>query len=536
MTYTPPDPPDPVTVQVVDVNDTSWTGSGLTDGELPFANVVSITRTKNQVGECIIEFPRHAYTRDDVHVFADDSGTGDYHLIKVTRNGIVRFLGPAVVADGDSSSAGKITLHCRSFEWPLWQRYLDAQRTNELTNPSFETGDDTGWSAGVNLTTDEVTTADAIRGTHSERVGFTTDLTDGYKPQTVTITGTGIGTFVTVVGYFNIESVTGHALDRRGLYVEARESGVFKTNNYYAIDEATPIGHWIRAKTTIAVPPNTTWDLEIRLYGVNGTILWDDLQVVAMQSISTATLTGDTSTPVDVSDIVGLIHAFVQNPTFGKSDLNIGLDNPTIGVKEVKHIQWSDHISWPDQMAEWLERDDCFDYSVRNSTQELVLHTPVQGTDRRATVTLTFPGDITSFDFTEDGGSTITDDTELLTDTGDGPDREEGHFADATLVGGLTLQSVNSAPPKSEPSSLTPIARDKVNRARRPGMHFTLRLRGAALHSGTPWDELLGIWDAVTLDIACGWITTSGFGRIASITEYPRNRLLELTLDVAIPA
>lgn len=523
------------------------TVEGTLHKSVPLLDIESITRTHNAPREAIVSFPRSSYTRDDIHIFAKDDGTGDLHEIQLIRNDVVRFWGPAVQAEGSSTDPA-ITMHCRDPLWYLTRRFLDAQRTNLLDNPSFETGDDTSWTSVGSLDTDEVTNADSVRGAYSLHLESSTPLGDIFKRQSVSVTGTGIGTFVTVVAYFKIiGSLTGHALDRRGLYVEARESGVFKTNNYYAIDEATDTGDWIRATTTIQVPPNTTWDLDVRLYSPPGEIRWDDTQEVAMQSISTASITGNTHTPVDLSALVELILDFVQDPSVGKSDLNIGLDNPTIGVKAVKHIQWADHIAWWDQMSEWLDRNDCFDISLRNTdatTRELVLYPGHQGTDRRGDFTIFFTdipsemGDrnVVSYTFTEDGGGVVTDDTELLQDTGDGPDREEGHYADASLVGGVTLQAVNAAPPRAEPASLNPIARDKVNQARRPAQLLTFTLKGEQIAPGTgqPWDELLGLGDICDFAVHNGWTTIdAAFGRISQIVEYPRTRKLEVTIATA---
>lgn len=536
------DPPagwPPWTKRVVTISGTIATA-------IPLSNVQSITRTHNQPREAIVTFPKSAYTRDQVHVFAKDDGTGDLHEIQLIRNGVVRFWGPAVEAEAGSGD-GAVTLHCRDPLWYLLRRFLDAQRTNLLTNPSFETGTATGWT-DVGALTSTVTTDDAVRGIYSLRLASSTDLGDIFEEQTISVEGTGVGTLVTIVAYFHIESITGHALDRRGLYVEGRLSGVFQTNDYYPIDEATPTDDWIRATCKIEVPPFTTWDLNIRFYSPPGSILWDDGQAVAMQSISTASLTGSLHERVDVAAIVELLMGFIQNPTFGKSDLNIGLDNPTIGIKQAKHIQWAQHISWFDQMSEWLNRDDTMDYALRNTDathRDLVLYPGHQGTDRRGDFTIKFiarsdhaayPGNVVSYKFTEDGGGTVTDDTELEQDTGDGPDREEGHYADASLIGGLILQSVNSAPTNAEPASLNPIARDVVNRNRRPAQLFVFTLKGEQIApgSGQPWDELLGLGDICDFQVVDGWTTVDGFGRIAKLVEYPRTRLLEVTIATAL--
>lgn len=515
---------------VVDVVDV--VGTVITN--LPLAWCESVTRTKNVPDQFVVHFPKHAYDRDTVHVFADDSGSGDLHEIRVMRGSRVLAWGPAISADW-TSSQGVVTLQCRGVDYYLTRRYIDGQRTNLLTNPSFETGDETGWTA-VGSVTDSVTTDDAIRGTYSLRLASVTPLGDIFEEQNVTVTGTGVGTFITVSGYFKLESVGGHALNRRGLYVEGVESGVVKANNYFAIDESTATGVWIRAKTTIQVPALTTWDLNVRLYSPPGSILWDDLQVVAMQSVSTAALTGSVSTPADVADIVGLIHDFVQDPTYGHSDVNIGLDNPTVGVAQVKHIQWASHIRWSDQMSEWFNRGDCFDYSVvyTETTRTLTLHVPEQGVDRTGFggTSLVYPaGNVASYTGAEDGDATITDDTELDQDTGDGPDREEGHYADASQIGGLTLQAVNSAPLGAEINSLDPLATEQVASARRPALLYTFTVVD---QDGTAYDDLLGVGDLVDFGVTDGWATMLGSGRISQIVEYPSNRHLEVTVVKAM--
>jgi hypothetical protein len=510
---------------VVDLVNTS--GTSITS--LTNARCLSVTRQKNVPDKATIIFPKAEYSRDDVHVFTDDTGTGDLHEIRVMRDDRVIFWGPAIQADANSHD-GHVTLTCVGVDYYLTRRYIDAQRTNLATNGSLETGDETGWTFTGSMT-HAVTTDDAVRGTHSERLTSLTPLGDIFMHQTVTITGTGVGTVVTVSAWFKIESIGGHALDRRGLYVEGIESGVFKTNNAFYIDEHMPVGTFQRATTNIRVPPLTTWTLDIRQYSPPGSILWDELEIVEMQSVSTAGITGDTTTPVDVGEIVGLIHAFVQNPTYGKSDVNIDLDNPTVGVKQVKHIQWASHTNWRDQMAEWINAG-YFDYSMVNTetTRTLVLHVPKQGVDRTSgggAVTLTYPGNVASYTVVEDGNSTVSDDTELDQNTGTGPDREEGHFADSTQIGGLTLQAVNAAPTQTAIAALDPLAAEEVDKSRRPPLLYTFTLTNK---DGTNYDELLGLGDQVLLATTDGWSTMDGNGTITQIVETPATRNMQVTV------
>lgn len=496
------------------------------------ARCESITRTKNQPARAVVKFPKGAYTRDDVHLFADDSGTGDLHEIQIVRGGIVRFWGPAIGATLDSHD-GMVSLDCRGVDWYLNRRFLDGERTNFLDNPSFETGDETSWSA-VGSMTHTVINTDAVRGTYSLQLESITPLGDIYESQTQSIHAGGVGDVITIVFYFKIiGSLGGHALDRRGLYVEGTVSGVVQANNYYPIDEATPTGVWIRASTTIYVPPFATWDVETRLYSPPGTIIWDDGQNVAFDSIGSNGLTGDTFTPVDVSRLVELFVGFLQTGP-GKSDLNIGTDTTDTGVLQVKQVQWADHVSWPDQLSEWIDRDDCFDYSMvyTSTTRDFTMHVPQQGVDRRSgggAVTLTFPADnVSSYTFAEDGAGTVTDDVELEQDTGNGPDREEGHYADTSLVGGLVLQSVSSAPTGAEPGSLDPIARETVNKNRRPAVLYTFVVTKDG--AGDYYDEILDLGDICNFDVTDGWATLAGHGAITQLVEYPANRRLEVTM------
>lgn len=521
---------DPLSIRVVSMQGVPHTASGLTGGRLELAHVESIKRNLNEPDECVIVFPKHAYDRADVHIFADDSGSGDAHEIQVIRNGKVRFWGPAVMADTNSDD-GTVTMHCRSVDWYLSRRFIDGQRDNLMVNPSFETGTFFGWAAQGALTR-TIVTSDVLRGDYAARLVSATDLGDIFQTQSVVVTGNGVGTLITVVSYFKLESISGHALDRRGLYVEGVQNGVVKANDFYPIDEATPVGEWTRAKCRIQVPANTTWTLRIRQYSPPGSILWDDGQAVAMQSVSTAGLTGSVTEPVDISRIVKQIMQHVQSPAVGKSRLYIGTDVETVGETQVKHIQWADHISWPDQMAEWLERDDCFDYGMRytTTTRTLEMHVPTRGVDRTNTVELVYGpgGNVAGYTFEEDGGGTITDATILADDTGTGADREEGHANDTDQLGGITLQSVEAAPQRTEVNSLDPIAREKLNNAKRPAQLLTLEVvnRGSV-----EYDELLGVGDTVSYEVPDGWVTVAGEGRIVSIEEFPRTRRCKVTLN-----
>jgi hypothetical protein len=263
-----------------------------------------------------------------------------------------------------------------------------------------------------------------------------------------------------------------------------------------------------------------------------GSILWDAVQVVAMESVSTAQITGSATDEVDIADIVGLLVSHAQRADVGKSNVNIGYASAPTGKTAVKHYQYADHVQFDEAVREFVDRDDVGDSSVvyaavangTSGTRTFTLHTPRKGSDLSGSVTLEFPGNIADYRYQRDGSTVVTRATIL--GEGDGPDREEGEYSDASAIGGLTLQDVRSSPPKTQINSLVPLATDVVNNWREPADVIQV-----TVVTDPDLIDTVDVGDVVQVEIADGYVTISDTYRIVEWQLTCASDVLDLTLN-----
>lgn len=492
----------------------------------------TITRTLNEPDKATMSWPKHAYPASALPVLGGPSASipSGAAEVQIFRDTTLEFWGPIVSVDA-SGDDGAVTADLVGVDWYLLRRFIDGARTNLVTNPSFESGT-TGWTAANCTAT--ATTDTKILGNQSVRLSSPTN-TDAHLHQSFSVTGTAIGTLLTCVGYFMLESITGAALESRGLYIEGSQASVIRDSDFYAIDDATPVEQWTRAEITIWVPPLETWTIDVRLYNPPGVILWDAIQVVAMESVSTAAITGNPYDEVEISDIFALLVDHVQREAVGKSNVNIGYSGATTGVTAVKHYQYADHIQFDEAIHEFIDRDDTADVSVvysaaangTSGTRTYTLHAPQKGTDLSGSVTLTFPGNIANYRFQRDGSSVVTRATVL--GEGDGPDREEGEYADASQIGGLILQDVKAAPQRTQINSLLPQATDIVRQLREP-----VDVLEVSLVPSPDLVNTIALGDTIDLSLTDGYVTKTGDYRIVAWELECRTDKLTLTLNKVV--
>lgn len=445
------------------------------DGILDLASLESVTWTKNQPTEYAFFFPKPAYDEDTLPVWGNDTRVVELQIWDC-RPGVpldtavdqLFTWGPIVDmqtagSDGAMHGTGK-DVSTYLFVPP---RYIDGPRPNRLSNPSFETGDTTDWTDGGAITA-TVTTDWAEEGIYALRVVSSTPFGDIHEHQTISVDGLELGRLITVVAYYKIESFTAPAYAGRGLFVVATESGTVVAQAVHKIDGTPTIGIPQRAEVTLQVPPNKTWDLDIRLYAPEGSTLWDATQAVEMDSVSTA------GAEESLEHLCRLIILHVQDGAVEKSDVFITTDSGAdAGPKVAKVWQWADHIACDGPIREFVERDDGIDWAMRfdPDTGERLFETfyPRRGTDyTTGDVHLLFGpgGNLADYRWQRDGMAAVTLATVL--GDGDGPDREEGFYADASHIGGLTIESVSAAPTGTAVNSLLPMARAKVTGANDP--------------------------------------------------------------------
>jgi len=513
--------PPPYAVQMTDIY-------GAVTTSLTLAVAQTITRTINEPDQATFLFPRNAYTTAQVPVLGTAAGQRE---AQIYRDSDLMFWGP-VVSAGTDSSGGAVECACAGVDWYLQKRAIDGARTNRLTNASFESDGSWAASAPVAFT---YTTATKALGTRAASMVCNTQGAEAHISQSFVEVAGVIGTYLTVAAWlFVADGLTVYAdrpFDGRGLFVEGVEGGIVQDYRSVMIDNDTPKSQWVRVETGIWVPPNRTWTINVRLYCPKGTIYWDAVQVVAMESVSTAGLTGSTTDEVDIARIVDMLVAHAQNTAPGKSDLHLGTHCPPTGKTAAKHYQYADHVQFDRAVAEFVDRGDVADVSVAitPTTRSYTVHPVRKGTDRSSTVTLTYGGNMAKYRLTSDGAGVVTRATVM--GDGDGPDREEGEVADATNVGGLILQAISQAPPKTAIYSLEPLAQSVVDAQGAAGVPAIIE---ADIKPSADLAHTLTTGDLVTVAITDGWVVVAGVYRIVRWHLDCLTSLLTVTLNAEI--
>jgi hypothetical protein len=263
------------------------------------------------------------------------------------------------------------------------------------------------------------------------------------------------------------------------------------------------------------------------LYAPEGSIVWDSVELVEPSSLAIAPGAGE-----DVGYTANRLVQFGQDSTYGKSDKQIGTTTAvTTGTLFYfpRAWQWVDKTPLDTALGEIVALG-VFDYSIELTATGSTFtgHTPSKGSDLTASVTLTFPAPaspgagvygIASYEFDGDNDAVETDST-ILGD-GDGPDREEGHASDTSVVD-MVLEGVDSAAPGTTIDMLDPLANARLDRLKRPVESITVVTKGAVpVETG----------DRITLALADGVIDRSGTWRVVSGKRIPKTSNLSLTLN-----
>jgi hypothetical protein len=485
--------------------------------------------TQNAPDEYQLHFPKGAYAMTDVGALVNSANA--ITEIQVYRNNDLLTWGPVVQLQAGGGDAA-VTLHGQGADWYLKRRFIDGEITNLLTNGDFESGT-SGWtsvtSGGGTISSD---TSKYQVGTHSIKIVGATGG-DNELRQRISVPPNGVGNLMTLGGWFFIDTFNGPNNLFVGLYMEGFKNGVSQGNNYFPIDSATPRGQWYKtsqfAPITMWVPPNEEWQFDIRVFGINGTIYWDEIKFVPMYSTSTSGITHSATDQTDIANIVKLIVSAVQtNP--GKSGVNIGSNTATTGITQVRAYQWVDHVQFDTAINEFIQRDDGIDYFMdyTPTTRTFTTTAGKRGVDRTGSITLKFvAGDTTSncvdYKFSEDAGHTITRQVVLGEDNG--PDREQGDATNATSTGGIVLEDVRQAPQLTKVGSLQPIARERLARYGTRPHTITMLVKGSSGLIPT-----LKCGDFVVVDISDGFVSVNANYRIQMMELDCKTNILAVTL------
>lgn len=528
------------------------------------------TRTMNAPDECELSFPKGGdgvgLTSDDIDVLV--TGGNLYELqVYDTANARGVFWGPVISITG-SGDDGSIHVKCAGVDWYLMRRFLDGTVTQYLSNEQFESDftdwtDQTGGTVGGGPSSTFVIDTDRVfLGEKSAKLAATGTgggafVSDQFVEQTVSITAGTLGLALVLSGWFYILPGTTYepALEGRGLYVETRNGSTFVANNYYPIDEGDIVGVWTKtAEVVISIPASTTYNVNVRAYAGNaGTIWWDDIKLVQFDSVGFVDETGDENVALDIGTLVCHLVDFLQDTTFGKSDVNIATEAATVGQTVTKTYQFSDHVQFDQALEEYTERDGGdggIDYAIEydwiGGTRTFKNYAGKRGTDRSADISLTFPyafdqvggfGNVANYRFSKDGGNCITRQTVLGEDNG--PDREEWIVVDTSLLDGLILEDVKQCPQNAEVRSIPGEATARIGLFRSPPVALEVDVVGNAI-VGTDGIKLgydlfghdLAPGDLVAVGVVDGYVTIEQTMRVFKMKLDHRTLVTTVTLSV----
>lgn len=449
----------------------------------------------------------HAIERE-VQVWLDGSlVAGDGWVVPIT---------PEATIDGGTDVC---EFECRGLQWYLDRRFIgDAERHDYLDGRGdFETAlAFADWTiVGTTATRDN---GHPTTGGWAAKLVQAAAGTDTYIALTVSITAPSVGAWMTVAGWFFAEAAgwVGEAAGKRGLFIGRKVAGNIVEFDFAELntgqDEGVPLGERQRRKVGIQIPPNATEDIEIRLYSPGGTVWWDTVRLVAMDSLSFP----DT----DQATIGDAIVAHLQDAAYGKSDLLIGRDAPATGRKRTIHYQHAEHANGGRALSEFAELDDGYDSSIviDPDSRTWTVHYPRKGTVRAAVAW----SELVRVRWVPVEGEQAASSIVMMGDS-DGPDREEGAYIDPLAYGGVTLEEVLSAEPSTDVDRLDGLAAEQGRiraTARRLEVTFGPGLRIGSLLVGDTFDgpaathgevDISGTWRVVetSLDLLTRCITAS---------------------------
>lgn len=365
--------------------------------------------------------------------------------VQVWRNGSLLADGGWVVpitpesrVDGHTDT---VEFECRGLFWHLDRRFFgDADRRDYLDGAGLFEGASIAPFTATG-TTASLDTTRKVNGAASAKLVQAAAGTDTYIARSVSIAAGGVGALMTVAGWFFASSTgwVGEASGGRGLFLQRSVGGVVQDFDFAELnngeDEGVPLDVWQRREVEVHIPPNTTEDIEVRLYSPGGSIWWDEVTLTAMDSVSFY--------ETDQATIADGIVVHAQDAAYGKSDLNIGRTTPATGITRDRHYQHAEHPNIGRSLAEFTTLDDGFDQSIAltPTMRTYTLHYPRKGTARAA---LSWD-EIVRVRWVPVEGEQAANSIVVLGD-GDGPDREEGAAVDTSAFGGVTLEEVIAAP------------------------------------------------------------------------------------------
>jgi hypothetical protein len=453
-----------------------------------------------------------------------------------------------------------LAVTARGVLWYLTRRNIGkASRTNHVINGDFETGL-TGWRIGalspfepLANRTDSVYSATnptdrAVTGTRSLRLAQPDSGVPRYGIQasqffvwTADAVSTPEGDVWTLVARCFIPSNgwagpppdgCGIRLDRfsttETISTQPEGGGPVETlpkpieSVQADIDDSTPRDVWNRLEVTLRSPVTGQPEFVQITLGCpvgDGGIYWDR---VALSLDEGLRFHG-----VDQAVIADTLVHHLQDPAYGKSDLNLGTDMPATGVLRDRTYLHHEHLNGFDAITEFTSLDDGFDLSVdvTATTRTVRTHHPARGVHRPG-LALELGRNVADFAWTFDGENAANQ--VIVLGTGDGSDREETEATNPpAFADGLVLETIFSAPPGTPIDSLEPLADETLTVTTAPDL---LSVTLTPTQPGQPDPAVLEVGDTVPVRLVAGVFTLAATYRVVEATLTPTDGV-EVTLN-----
>lgn len=495
--------------------------------ELVNFNVEKIIREVRSLGEIQFDYPKTDPTSGPG--VGQDADIQMLREVQVFRNGATIPYKWGVITDRKSAS-DDIARHVTApgLGWWLGKRRIGKPLTSYLTNGSFNTNL-TGWTASAGVTATHVATP-ARRGGGAARLVQGNTWGDEHLGQIIQdVDGGDIGLLLILAGWYRVEDWTGPAFESRGLFIEGRNQATdLRSYTYFEIDDTVQdsLGIWQYAQTKLWIPPGELWDLNPRAYAPDATMEWDELVLVAMESLAI---------PPAGEDIAATAERIIVHiQASPKSDLYWDTDCPDAGVTLYypKAWQYIDRVKADTAINQELAPLG-FDWGFEHpddTTKVFTTYAPRQGVDRTTgggAVTLLYrPGDrasnIAHHTFDESVQYTVNDWTEQ--GEGEGPAREEGYAVDTADLDGIVLEDVAAAPTGATTEMLDPLADSRLARTK-----TISELPTVTTHEGVDaLIDVLGEGDIVNVIIDDGGVQVNTQMRIFRLELTCKNDTLAL--------
>jgi hypothetical protein len=357
---------------------------GLAAGQIVSAVPQEIDFVLNAIGEAQIDF----------WIFDPSASVLDIHQmpggqeVQIWRDQVLIFWGVPVSLTFDAS---QVHLTCQDLLWYFSTRNFGPNPFNLLVNPGFENGVDgggipLGWEFIIDPLvplSECIVRAPAsgwpvLEGTYSVQLNTTYPhaVADTYLRQYVPFNNSSpysitydLSAWVCNLFGIGVASPDAFpvAVNSNGLFMQAivEETIISGSPQVQSLDGSTALG-WNRFDVQVVVPPSSSGVLEIRLYAPGIAVFWDACVLTTNLSVGLSQDLGPVSLTVqaDVRDIMTNIVNYAQDPTWGKSDLVIGLVGPDTGRLLTRLYALSDNGGILDALNEFPSIGVC-DFAIQ---------------------------------------------------------------------------------------------------------------------------------------------------------------------------